>query len=127
MHPTLFLRYFKWHFIDAARDILQGWGNILWFNLNYFSVLELSRTFLSPWKGVTWQRKRGFSIGDFFYILASNLVSRILGAIMRTFLIAAGLIGEIFLLGAGFIVFVFWLLLPFFILLGFFYGITLLV
>ena len=126
MHQTLFLRYLKWHFVDAARDILQGWGNILWFNLNYFSVLELSRTFFSPWKGIRWQRERGFAFGDFLFILASNLISRTLGAIMRTFLIAAGLGGEMFLLGAGFFVFVFWLSLPLLILLGFWYGIVLL-
>ena len=125
MHQTLFLRYLKWHFVDAARDILQGWGNILWFNLNYFSVLLLLRTFFSPWRGIRWQRKRGFAFGDFLFTLASNLISRILGAIMRTFLIVAGLGGEIFLLAAGFMVVAFWIFLPLLILLGFSYGIVL--
>lgn len=127
MHSLLLLRYLKWHFIDASREILKGWGNILWFNLNYFSVLALLQTFFSPWRKIAWSYGRGFDIGRYLYVFASNLISRILGAFVRSFLIGAGLIGEIFFFAIGLVVFLLWLALPALIVLGFFYGLTLLI
>ena len=127
MHQTLFLRYLKWHFIDASREILKGWGNILWFNLNYFSVLALLQTFFSPWRRIAWSYGRGFDIGRYLYVFFSNLISRILGAFVRSFLIGAGLIGEIFFFAIGLVIFLLWLALPALIVLGFFYGFTLLI
>lgn len=127
MRSILFLSYLRWHYLDATRDILKGWGNILWFILNYFSVLLLLRTLFSPWRGIQWRKRKGFYPGDMLFTLMSNLISRILGAIVRSFLIVAGLLGEavFFVLGASLLIF--WLFLPFLIFIGFIYGILLLV
>lgn len=126
MQSLLLLRYIKWHYVDAARDILKAWGNILWFNFNYFSVWLLIQTFFAPWRRITWEYGRGFDIGRYLFIFASNLVSRILGAFMRSFLIAAGIIIEFALLFLGIIFFLFWLSLPALIIAAFLYGISLL-
>src|SRR3989344_7820926 len=95
MQSILFLRYVKWHFIDAPRNILRGWGNILWFNFNYFSVGLLLQTFFSPWRRITWDYGRGFNLGAYLFTLGSNLISRIIGAIMRSFLVAAGIMEQL--------------------------------
>lgn len=126
MHSTLFFRYLKWHFVDAPGDILKGWGNILWFNLHFFSVPLLLRTYFAPWRRITWSYGKGFDIGRYLNVFFSNLISRILGAFMRTFLIAAGLVGELFFLAIGFAVFLLWLALPALIVFAFFYGLLLL-
>lgn len=126
MQSLLLLRYVKWHYFDATRDILKGWGNILWFNFNYFSVWLLIQTFFAPWRRITWEYGRGFDIGRYLFIFASNLVSRILGAFMRSFLIAAGVIIEFTLLFMAIIFFLFWLSLPALIIAAFLYGIFLL-
>ncbi len=126
MQSLLLLRYFKWHYVDATREILKGWGNFLWFNFNYFSIGLLLRTFFSPWRRITWDYGRGFDIGRYLFIFGSNLVSRILGAFVRTWLIAAGIAGELLLLSAGSIFFLFWLALPALLTAAFFYGLTLL-
>jgi hypothetical protein len=126
MHSFVLLQYFKWHFLDAPREIMKGWGNVLWFGFNYFSVLLLLQTFFSPWRRITWSYGKGFHLGRFFTTLFSNFISRILGAIMRSFLIAAGLGFELFLLIAGGIFFAVWLVLPLLIVLSLFYGIFLL-
>ncbi|MEK7542275.1 MAG: hypothetical protein AAB524_01075 [Patescibacteria group bacterium] len=126
MQSLLLLRYVKWHYLDASRDILKGWGNILWFNFNYFSVLLLIQTFFSPWRRITWDYGRGFDFSRYLFTFASNLVSRILGAVMRSFLIAAGIVMEFALLFLGSLFFLFWLVLPAIIIAAFFYGIFLL-
>lgn len=125
--PVLFAQYVRWHFIDAPRAIAQGWENILWFNANYFSVGQLSKTLFAPWKGITWQKKRGFNIGDVFEVTASNIISRTLGAIVRIPIILVGLFGGISIMIAGTALLLFWLLLPVLILVTFVYGFKLLV
>lgn len=127
MEALLLFRYIRWHYLDATKDIVKGWGNILWFNLNYFSVLLLLRTFFSPWRGIQWEKRKGFYPGDILFTLASNLISRILGAIVRSFLILAGIIGEIVFFILGVCLLLFWLLFPFLIILGFVYGALLLI
>ena len=127
MRSILFLSYLKWHYLDATKDILKGWGNILWFNLNYFSVALLLRTLFSPWRGIQWQKRKGFYPGDILFTLLSNLISRIIGAIVRSFLITAGLFGTAVLFVLGISLLTFWLFFPFLIFMGFMYGIFLLV
>jgi len=126
MQSLLLLSYLKWHYLDATKEILKGWSNILWFNFNYFSVWLLIQTFFAPWRRIAWDYGRGFDLGRYLFIFASNLVSRILGAFMRSFLILAGITGELVLLFLGSVFFLFWLSLPFLIVCAFFYGFFLL-
>lgn len=118
--------YIKWYLVVAPKAIIEGWKNILWFTFNYFSVALLFRTLFAPWKGIRWEGKRGFHIEDFLFVLASNLISRMLGALVRIPLILVGIIGEILVFVLGIIALFVWFLLPVFILLGFIYGIRLL-
>ena len=126
MQTLLLLRYFKWHYLEASKEILKGWGNILWFEFNYFSVWLLIQTFFSPWKKIAWDYGRGFDIGRFLFTFSSNLISRILGAFVRSFLVSAGIIGQLVLLFLGSIFFFLWLLLPALIIAAFLYGLFLL-
>ena len=126
MQSILLLRYVKWHYLDASRDILKGWGNILWFNFNYFSVPLLVQTFFAPWRRIVWDYGRGFDLGRYLFTFASNLISRILGSIMRSFLIVAGIAMELALFCLGILFFLFWLFLPAIIAVAFFYGFILL-
>ena len=126
MHSFVLLQYLKWHFFDAPKEFAKGWGNILSFGFNYVSVLLLIQTFFSPWRRITWSYGKGFHIGRFVNALLSNFISRILGAIMRSFLIVAGVCFELFLLIVGAFLFLLWLALPLLIILTLFYGIFLL-
>ncbi|MEK7510547.1 MAG: hypothetical protein AAB567_03295 [Patescibacteria group bacterium] len=127
MYSLLLLEYIKWHYLNAPRALIKAWGNILWFNFNYFSVFVLLRTLLSPWKGIQWQRARAFTFGNFFETIVSNLIARILGGIVRTILIIVGLGLELLLAGAAIISLLFWIFLPGIILLTLLYGIGFLI
>ena len=126
MHSTLLLIYLKWHFFDAAGELFRALRNILWFNYNYFSIGLLIRTYFAPWRKVTWDYGRGFEIGRFLFIFFSNVISRILGAIMRSFLIITGSIIQTVLFIAAILIFFVWIFLPLLIVISFIYGIYLL-
>jgi hypothetical protein len=125
MPAILFAQFIKWHFYEAPKNILHGWGNFVWFNANFFSVGLLMRTFFSPWRNISWEHQRAFSVGDRLFTLGSNIISRILGAIVRAPLIVVGLAGYVVIGVAGIGVLFFWLLLPVIIPITFLYGLKL--
>src|SRR4030042_4222254 len=117
--------WIDWYFFEMPKEILKGWKNFLYFNLNYFSIPLLLKTLFSHWKRYYWTRSRGFSFGEYFNVLVSNLMSRFLGALVRIFLIIIGLILELLIFICGLIVFLGWLLLPVLLILGLLFGILL--
>lgn len=115
--------YFSWHFLEAPRNILAAWKNFLKFNLNYFSIPLLLRTIFSPWHKYAWSYPRGFYPGKYLEIFISNLISRILGAILRVFMIIIGILAEVFIFFSGIIMILSWLALPAFLIIGLIFGI----
>ena len=109
---NIFIQRVSWHFFEVPKEILAIWKNFLLFNLNYFSIPLLLRTFFSPWRRYREYQGRGFSIGRYLEVFFANLIFRLLGAIMRSFLIIIGLLAEIFLFFAGLVVFLGWFILP---------------
>ena len=127
MAGSLFSQLFFWFFVAAPKSYLRIWKNFLVFVSVYFSFFELLKTLCSPWRGIRWQKQsRGLDIGDFASTLFSNLISRLLGAIVRTVLLLAGMLAELIVFGTGFLLFFAWFFVPLIILLGFFYGFSLL-
>ncbi|MEK9153644.1 MAG: hypothetical protein AAB723_03535 [Patescibacteria group bacterium] len=113
---NLLVSFLDWHFHEVALGLLRAWRNFLSFNLRYFSVGELSRTLFSHWHKMGESYGRGFDLQRFFSVLIGNIFSRVLGAIARSVFIVVGLMVELFILLAGLAVFLFWVLLPVWIL-----------
>ncbi len=101
-----------WLYFDVPRNILKAWRNFLLYNLEYFSIPLLFKTLFSHWRRYGYSYPRGFDIKGYLEIFASNLISRILGAIMRTILIIIGIFVELLIVAGGFLVFLGWLILP---------------
>lgn len=114
--------WFLWHFFEAPKKVLLGWKNFILFNLNYFSIPLLLKTFFSPWRKYRWSYGRGFDPARYFETAISNLFSRFIGMIMRSILVLVGLAVELFIILAGLIVFFGWLFLPLFLIAGLYYG-----
>jgi hypothetical protein len=115
-----------WHFFEMPREILGGVKNFLRFGLYYFSIPFLFKTLFAHWHKYFWVYPRGFDFGKYLEVFFSNLISRILGAIIRIFLIFSGIAFEIFVLIFGIFLIFLWIILPLLLLLGFIYGIKLL-
>jgi len=123
MQQNILFQYLIWQFFDVPKGLILAWRNFLLFNLNYFSIPLLLKTFFSPWRKYKWSYGKGFDIKRYFEVLFSNLISRVLGAIVRSFFIIVGLAIEIIIICFGFIVFVGWLILPIILILGFIFGV----
>ena len=106
-----FVEYFAWHYSSAFRDVTSFWMNIAWFVTHYFSIPLLFRTLFSPWKRVTAEHtKRG--IEDLAATIVFNIMSRIVGAFVRSMLIIVGLTALLVVLTGYCVFLVLWTLLP---------------
>lgn len=119
---SIAVEYVVWHFFYMPLEIAKAWRNILLFNLEYFSLPLLLKTIVAPWRKIQWSSQKGFSISGFFEALVSNLISRILGAFIRSVLIIAGLAVEATLFAAALLSLLVWFLLPLGIIFGLSYG-----
>lgn len=126
MANIILLQYLIWQFFDAPKAILKGWRNFLLFNLNYFSVPTLLKTFFSHWHKYSYSYGKGLSISRYFEAFTFNMMSRIIGAILRTGFIIIGILLEIFIVFLGLIIFLGWLVLPFVLIWGLVFGLNLL-
>ena len=122
MGQNILVLYLQWHFKDRPKAILQAWQNCLKFNLNYWSLPTLLKTLFSHWRRYRYSYGKGFDLKRYFEVFIFNMVSRIIGALLRIVLIIIGLIAEVFVFLAGLVVFLFWLALPLLLIAGIFYG-----
>jgi len=123
---NIFSQWASWQFFDVPKEIVRGWKNFLKFNLNYFSIPLLLKTLFSPWRRYRVSYGKGFDIGRYFSAFFSNLIFRMLGAILRSFLIFIGLLVEVFIIFMGLVVFFGWLVLPVLLVWGLIFGIQVL-
>ncbi len=115
-------QYIEWHFFDVPREILKAWKNFLKFGFYYFSLPFLFKTIFSPWRRYLWAYPKGLDIGKYVEVFFSNLISRVLGGIMRVFLIFFCLLFEGGALLGGVIALFGWLILPIILAVGFILG-----
>lgn len=120
---NIVFQWVTWQFLEMPKNILIAWKNFLKFNLNYFSIPLLLKTFFSPWRKYKVSYGKGFSIGRYLEAFFSNLIFRILGAILRSVFIIIGLLVEAFIIFAGIIVFLGWFVLPVLLVAGLIFGI----
>ncbi len=112
MKKFILIQYLTWHFIDSPKAISKAWKNFLLFNLNYFSVPLLLRTFFSHWRKYYYSYGKGLNPGRWFEAFVFNMFSRIIGAILRTIFIIIGIAFEVLIVVAGLIILIAWILLP---------------
>ena len=124
---NLVSQYVAWYLIEVPAEILKGWKNFLVFNLNFFSVPNLLMSYFAPWRRYSVSYGRGFDVMVYLEAFFSNMIFRIIGAIVRTVLIFMGVVSEIFFLIAGLLVLLVWLALPVLLLGGFLLGLNLLI
>ena len=82
--------------------------------LVFFSVSELIKTLFAPWKRDVYTPVNA-SLDIIFKSFIDNVISRIVGFVMRSVTIFVGLLATIITFIAILIILLFWLLLPFII------------
>ena len=116
--------YTLWHYTRAFTEILHVWSNLFWFVVNFFSLSQLARSFFSPWKRITESRGKTFSFEDLAGFIIINLISRIIGMMLRTAIILSG-VATLLLLTIGIIaVYIFWITAPLLIIASLYFGLN---
>lgn len=85
------------------------------------------RSWLAPWKRMTEGRGEKWDLEDLAAFVIINIISRIIGALLRSTIIITGLLSLTTTIVGGFIVFVFWVFAPLAIIVLLGFGISLLV
>lgn len=116
MFLAILHHYLLWHYSRAYIEWFNVWTNLLWFVVNFFSIPQLIRSWFSPWKRMTEERTKAWDFEDFAGTILINLLSRIIGAMLRTVVIAMGLVALAFMMAFGVLVYALWLIAPILIL-----------
>lgn len=104
--------YFKWHYTRAFSEIFHVWLNFAWFIIHFFSLSKLAHAWFAPFKRLTEERGDVFSFEDWAGFIIINLLSRLVGALLRTILIALGVLCLFILTGLGLLTLIFWITAP---------------
>jgi len=113
LEAKLIFEIFWWHFFEFPKRIIEATKDFLRFSFYYFSIFDLLKTLFAPWRDYVWiKTKRGFDLGETLEVFASNLISRILGAIARIFIVFFGILFSFFILVFGIFAFFLWIFSP---------------
>ena len=122
----IFPGYFLWHYTLAFRDIWHVWMNTFWAVQNFFSIPLMLSTLFSPWKRIIETEGKQFDLEDWAERKVVNLLSRLIGAIIRTSVLCVGIMFLIITFTLGIFLYIFWILAPLCIVLLFLSGVYLL-
>ncbi len=87
----------------------------MWFVVNFFSLPQLLKSLLAPYRRMTEDRGNTFSFEDLAGYIIINLISRIIGLILRLTIIVTGTFCLLLLLLVIGITYIIWLVAPAFI------------
>jgi hypothetical protein len=113
------LSYLGWHYTLALQDLAGIYRNILRFVYHFFSLPVLVRTIFAPWRRLGEAYPSGMlDISGKLAAFFINSMMRLVGAIIRLWMILFGSL--VWLLAAilGLVTFVLWLVLPPLLILG---------
>jgi ATP-dependent Clp protease ATP-binding subunit ClpC len=103
----------RWHYDRGLKKLLEIWGNFVEFVWIYFSVATFFRTLFSPWRrDVSQVGLRGIHPIIFLKTLTENIFTRIIGAMLKAFLIVTAIIIEGMVSGIGIFVLLIWFTAP---------------
>lgn len=102
----------KWFFLKAPQSIIEIGTNYLAWGWHYFSIGYFAPRIFSSWHRDITPYGPGFELGRFLRTFGWNLISRVIGAVLRLFVMLFGLAIELLLLSVIVISFLLWFALP---------------
>ncbi|HEX8974449.1 MAG TPA: AAA family ATPase [Patescibacteria group bacterium] len=107
--PTLF----SWYYNQGIHELMEIWQNQILFVWCFFSIRELLGTLFSPWHAdVEMRTWRGFHPGKLFELFFENLLTRIVGAVVRIVVILLGILAFLAVLFLGLLFAFLWISAP---------------
>ena len=90
----MFFRYFVWHYGPGLRSFLAAERNYIDFGWYFFSISELTRSLFAPWHRIAEKKPGNIVTPEYWQALWGNIISRVLGSIVRLMTIFIGLFFE---------------------------------
>lgn len=110
--------FFSWYYEQGLHGLLETIKNLIAFFWRFFSVFELTCTLFAPWhRDVNLKTWRGWNPLKSIEILLTNLISRLIGAVVRMVVISLGIIVYLGSIAVGVVLIFLWIALPIFVLL----------
>ena len=107
------MTFLSWHYSEGIKIYLKQYTHFLKYIVHFFSLSLLVKTLFSPWKKMLIENESGFNLSRYFQNLSFNLISRGIGAVVRTLLLITGIIFLTLVFMAGLIDLLLLLILPF--------------
>ncbi len=103
----------RWYFIEMPTAIFYNTIEYMKSLAYIFSFIFLIKTLVSPWKNQLYAYpSKGLDLKKVTEVFISNSVSRIVGLVMRTFVILIGVLLEVLVFLLGITFFIVWFLFP---------------
>lgn len=110
---SVFRDYLVWHYSVAISDILHMWWNYVWFVFHVFSVKDVAKTLLSPWKRLEEKKVSIFqNPQDFFGNMVINMILRLVGFVIRAALLIIAFLCFFITFFGGLLFLALWIPLP---------------
>ena len=105
--------YLEWHYVHVPIKILRSTFNLSIFFNHFFSITALFKTLFAPWKRQYVRKtKPGLDLNEIFERFTFNLISRVIGAMVRLSLMVMWLILELVIFPISLMIFLTWIILP---------------
>lgn len=114
--------YVLWHYTTGFWALFHIWWNFIWVTGHFFGIANLAQSLFAPWKRVTETPRRKWDFEAVAGAMVVNLMSRLIGFLLRLTLIFIGVIALLLVMTLGVGVMVLWLCAPFLILFCLGYG-----
>jgi len=109
---TIVRDYIFWHYSTALVSFVRLYKNFWWFTVQFFSIPQLAGSLLSPYKRITERRAGLFDIEAWAGFIIINIISRLIGFVVRICIIIAGIIALVVLCLLALIWYTIWLAAP---------------
>ncbi len=123
----ILLGYLGWHYGKALSSLTDVSKNFFYLISDFFSIDLLLKNFFAPWKRMADSYPKFFDLKKYFFTFIVNVIVRVVGIIMRTFLMLLGIICFSALIALYPIVLAIWLLLPLIVIVFLIYGLILII
>jgi len=104
--------YLLWHYSKGLKEMLQIWGNLLYFTVYFFSIPSLLLSLFSPWRRLNEAAQKTINVTAIMEHVIFNTLMRVIGFFFRSVTVIVGLIAVTFVIIAGFGLFLLWLVMP---------------
>jgi hypothetical protein len=118
--------FVQWLYFDAPKANTAFFGELITAFFHYFSITLLGRTLFDPWRHDATDMSR-LPLSQWGSAFLNNLVSRLIGFLLRIGTILIGLLFITITVIVGALYIVAWYALPILLLLSIFYGFSLMI